>query len=46
VAEVLKMFKFSQNDGVAEVQVRRGRVDAQLYAQWLAGFGRGFQLRA
>ena len=46
VAQVLKMFELSQNDGVAQVQVGRGRVHAQLHAQRLAGLVRGFELRA
>src|SRR6266550_4523116 len=40
------MFELSQNDGVAQVQVRRGRVHAQLDAQRLAGLGRRFELGA
>ena len=46
VAQVLKMFQLAQHDGVAQVQVGRGRVHAQLHAQRLAGLARSFELRA
>ncbi len=38
VAHFLKMFQLAQHDGVAEVQIRRGGIDAELDAQRLAGF--------
>ena len=40
------MFQLAQHDGVAEVQVGRRGVHAQLHAQRLAGFQRSFELRA
>jgi len=46
VPEILKVFELSQDHGVAKVQVRRGRIHAQLDAQRLAGFERAFELRA
>ena len=43
---VLKMFELADEDGVAEVQIRRGRVEAGFHAQRLAGGTRFLQLLA
>jgi len=39
VAEVLKVFHLAQQHGVAQVQVRCGRIEADFDAQFAAGFG-------
>src|SRR5208282_4136115 len=45
VAEILKMFEFAQQDGVAEVQIGSGRIESRLHAQRLARFERAFKFR-
>ncbi len=40
------MFELAQQDGVAEVQVGSGRIEARLYAQRLARSARAFEFRA
>ena len=44
VAAVLKMFELAKDDGVAEVQIGGRGVDAEFYAQRLAGLGRLLEL--
>ena len=46
VAQILKVFELAEKHRVSEVQVRRSRVNAQLYAQRFAGGAGFFQLRA
>ena len=46
MAEVLKVFELAQQDGVAEVQVGSGGIEAGLDAQGLAGGAGLLQLRA
>ncbi len=33
MAHILKLFEFSEHDGVAQVYIRRGRVHAEVNAQ-------------
>jgi hypothetical protein len=44
--EVLKMFQLSQQDGVAEMKVRGGGIEARLNSKRLASGARLFQLLA
>ncbi len=44
VAKVLKVFQFAQDHGVAQVNIRCGRIDAEIHAQRLAGLHGMFQL--
>ena len=46
VAEILKMFELADQNGVAQVDVRRGGIEARLHAQRLAGFLRALELGA
>ncbi len=43
---ILKVLELAQDDGVAEVQIGRGGIDAKLDAQRLARFSRALELRA
>ena len=38
VAHVLKVFEFAEDDGVAEVQIGSGGIDAEIDAEGFAGF--------
>ena len=46
VAHFLEVLQLADHHGVAQVNVRRRGIDAQLHAQGLAGLERLFQLRA
>ena len=45
MAHVLKMFQLAQHHGVAQMNIGRGGVHAELHAQGLAGLRRFFELR-
>jgi hypothetical protein len=45
MAQLLESTQLADHDGVTQMNVGRGRIGAQLYAQRLAGFGRFFELR-
>src|SRR5262249_35913884 len=45
VAQFLKRAQFADYHGVAEVNIGRGRIRAEFYAQRLAGFGRFLEFR-
>ena len=44
MAQILQLAQLVQHDGVAEVDVGRGRVEAELDPQWHAGCFRARQL--
>ena len=46
MAEVLKVFELAQQDGVAEMKVRRGGIETRLYAQRFPGGERFFKFLA
>ena len=45
MAFVLKMLEFAQHNGVAEMQIGRGGINAELDAQWFARGAGTFELR-
>ncbi len=45
MAQVLKVFQLAQHDRVAQMNIRRGGIDAELHAQRLAGRDGFFELR-
>ena len=40
MAQILKMFHLAQQHGVAQMQIRRGRIEARFHAQGPARLGR------
>ncbi len=45
VSHILKVFQLAQHHGVAQVNVRRGRIHAELRPQRLSGLRRGLEFR-
>ena len=39
MAHILKMFEFANQNGVAQMQIRRSGIEARFYLKWLAGLG-------
>jgi hypothetical protein len=44
MSEILEGTKFSNYDGMPEMNVRGRRIEAELNAQWRISFGRAFKL--